>query len=61
MGAPVLTNTIMSGVAIGLDLFPISENDFIAVLKKQFDDKKFELNFAAFKKGLEIASDSKTS
>lgn len=58
MGAPVLTNTIMSGVAIGLELFPISENDFIAVLKKQFDDKKFELNLTAFKKGLEIASDS---
>ena len=58
MGAPVLTNTIMSGVAVGMELFPLSENDFITVLKKQFDDKKYALNHAAFQKGLEIAADS---
>jgi len=58
MGAPVLTNTIMSGVAVGMGLFPLSESDFIAVLKKQFDKKKYTLNHAAFQKGLEIAANS---
>lgn len=61
MGAPVLTNTIMSGVAVGMELFPLSESDFIAVLKKQFDDKKYTLNHAAFQKGLEIAANSKAT
>lgn len=61
MGAPVLTNTIMSGVAVGMELFPLSENDFITVLKKQFDDKKYNLNRAAFQKGLEIAANSKST
>ena len=59
MGAPVLTNTIMSGVAVGLGLFPIGEDDFNAVLKEQFTNNKYELNHQAFQKGLEIASENK--
>jgi indolepyruvate ferredoxin oxidoreductase beta subunit len=59
MGAAVLTNTIMSGIAVGLGLFPIIEDDFIAVLKEQFTNKKYELNLQAFQKGLEIASKNK--
>jgi len=55
----VLTNTIMSGIAVGLGLFPIIEDDFIAVLKEQFTNKKYELNLQAFQKGLEIASENK--
>jgi len=59
MGAPVLTNTIMSGVAVGMGLFPIGADDFNAVLKAQFTNKKYELNHEAFNKGLEIAAENK--
>ena len=61
MGAPVLTNTIMSGLAVGLGLFPITVDDFVAVLKNQFDDKKFNLNNRAFQKGLELAANNNWS
>lgn len=57
MGAPVLTNTIMSGMAVGSGLLPVSPENFEAVISDQFAGKKFELNQAAFRKGLALAED----
>ena len=56
MGAPVLTNTIMGGVAVGLGMLPLMADDFIAVLKAHFADKKYDLNRKAFQSGLDMAA-----
>jgi len=53
--APVVTNIVMGGVAIGTGVLPIDEKDFDEELSAQFKGKKpgiYELNKQAFQRGL---------
>jgi len=53
--APVVTNIVMGGVAIGTRVLPLSEDDFNEELKEQFAGRKpgiYELNKEAFRRGL---------
>jgi len=52
LGTPLLTNIVMLGVLIGLQLLPVTDEQFENVLKEHFSPDKVELNIEAFRKGL---------
>lgn len=56
LGSSILTNIVMGGVAIGLDIIPLTPEDFEAVLREQFAADRYDLNLRAFRKGLEVGS-----
>lgn len=54
MGSPILRNMIMIGVLWGLDLLPLSINDFQVTLSKNFTDNSPQTNLQALAEGIEM-------
>jgi indolepyruvate ferredoxin oxidoreductase beta subunit len=53
MGAPVLSNMIMIGALLKLDLIPLTVDEFRAILSETFDAKKLDVNLQAIDAGME--------
>ena len=56
LGAAVLTNTVMSGVTVGIGILPLLPEPFMKVLQTQFSKEKYKLNATAFEKGFEVGA-----
>lgn len=51
MGSPILSNTIMTGALLTLDLLPLSIEEFIETIANIFDRKRLEMNIRALEVG----------
>lgn len=56
LGAPIVTNVIMLGALIGIDLLPLTRQDIEAEIKASFPPDRAELNLKALKKGIDSVS-----
>ncbi len=51
MGSPILGNMIMLGALLGLNMIPLSVEEFRQTLAKNFTDKRLETNLQALEEG----------
>lgn len=51
MGSPILGNMIMLGALLGLDILPLSVEEFRSILSKNFSEKRLETNLQALEEG----------
>lgn len=51
MGSPILSNMIMIGALLELELIPLSMANFIETLATRFDQKGLEVNVSALEEG----------
>jgi len=56
LGLPILTNTVIFGVSAKLNILDIKERYYVEALRKVFPEKYFEINFKAYKEGLNFTS-----
>ena len=53
LGNPIITNVIMMGALIGLDMIPLTREDIEAEIKASFSGARAELNLKALTQGIE--------
>ncbi len=53
LGNPIITNVIMMGALIGLDMIPLTREDIEAEIKASFSGARAELNLKALAQGIE--------
>lgn len=51
LGDPILSNIVMLGALMKLDIVPIDEETFCSVVSESLPEKKMEANLKAFRKG----------
>ncbi len=56
LGDPIFANVILLGALIGSGILPLGRKSLEPVLKERFSGEKFEANWKAFNRGVELAS-----
>ncbi len=56
LGNPIITNVIMLGALVGLDMIPLSREDIEAEIKTSFSGDRAELNLKALARGMDAVT-----
>jgi Pyruvate/2-oxoacid:ferredoxin oxidoreductase gamma subunit len=60
-GSSKAVNIVMIGVALGLNLFPMTADEVVYVLKDTFPEKKLGINMKALELGIALSGRMKTN
>ena len=58
LGNPIITNVIMMGALIGLDMIPLTREDIEAEIKASFSGDRAELNLKALAQGIDTIAEA---